>query len=108
MTKMHNLMSIACSAYATRQNYVRAVRSLGLYYSCVPEDCDVHQIKAWLIHERDKLNLSSSTLNMRVCGLKYYFRHIAKRLDLVVDSYDMGPFTHVYAYQGFRSTTQKY
>ena len=41
-------------------------------------------IKAFLIHERDKLNLSSSTVNLRVCGIKYYFRNVVHRLDLVV------------------------
>jgi hypothetical protein len=29
--------------------------------------------------------LSSSALNLRVCGIKYYFRNVVRRLDLVVD-----------------------
>ena len=29
--------------------------------------------------------LSSSALNLRVCGVKYYFRYVVKRPDLAVD-----------------------
>ncbi len=43
-----------------------------------------HALKKFLVSLRDSGRLSSSSLNLRVCGLKYYFRHVAKRLDLVV------------------------
>ena len=77
-------MSLANMAFATRQNYIRGVQHLILHYQCLPEDCSVDQLKAFLIHERDKRELSSSSLNLRVCGLKYYFRKVVHRLDLVV------------------------
>ncbi len=77
-------MSLEGKASATIQNYVRAPKELMLYYDKLPEECTVEQIKSFLIAQRDKLNLSSSTVNMRVCGLKHYFRRIANRLDLVV------------------------
>ena len=77
-------MSIANMAFATRQSYIRGVQHLILHYQRLPEQCTVDQLKAFLIHERDKRELSASSLNLRVCGLKYYFRHVADRLDLVV------------------------
>jgi site-specific recombinase XerD len=81
---MDNTMSLANMAFATRQNYLRGVQHLILHYQRLPEQCSVDQLKAFLIHERDKRELSASSLNLRVCGLKYYFRHVVDRLDLVV------------------------
>ncbi|MBK8348556.1 MAG: phage integrase N-terminal SAM-like domain-containing protein [Saprospiraceae bacterium] len=77
-------MSLANHAEASIYSYLTAVKSLIVYYGKEPEQCTVDEIKAFLIHERDKLNLSSSTVNLRVCGIKYYFRNVVNRLDLVV------------------------
>jgi len=77
-------MSLANMAFATRQNYIRGVRDLILHYQCLPEQCTVDQLKAFLVGERDRRGLSASSLNLRVCGLKYYCRHVVHRLDLVV------------------------
>jgi integrase/recombinase XerD len=49
----------------------------------VPEMLDVDQIKGHLAGFRGKL--SSSALNSRVCGIKYYFRKVVHRPDLAVD-----------------------
>lgn len=77
-------MALKGSAFATRQNYLRGVKVLIEHYQRVPEDCSVDEIKTYLVYQREQLNIASSTLNVRVCSLKYYFRHIAQRLDLVV------------------------
>ena len=80
---MDDHMCIANSAKATRINYVRGVKVLILHYQKVPEDCTVHEIKSFLVHLKDTMNYSSSTLNLRICSLKYYFREVVNRLDLV-------------------------
>ncbi len=77
-------MILLNNAYATRQNYIRGVRALILYYQRLPENCTVDELKAFLVYERDERGQSASTVNLRVCGLKYYFRHVVHRLDLVV------------------------
>jgi len=77
-------MALKGSAFATRQNYLRGIKILIEYYQRLPEDCTVDEIKSYLVYQREQLNIASSTLNVRVCSLKYYFRHIANRLDLVV------------------------
>lgn len=81
---MDTHMSLKGSAFATRQNYLRGLKVLIEYYHRVPEECTVDEIKTYLVYQRDTLNIASSTLNVRVCALKYYFRHIVQRLDLVV------------------------
>lgn len=78
-------MSIEGKASATIQNYLRAPKELMLHYSKVPEQCTVEEIKSFLVAQRDTLQLSSSTVNMRVCGLKHYYRRVANRADLVVN-----------------------
>jgi len=81
---MDNHMNLASMAFATRQNYIRSVKILIEHYQKVPEQCSVDEIKKYLVYQKDVLNTASSTLNIRVASLKYYFRHIVKRLDLVV------------------------
>ena len=77
-------MSLKNNAFATRQNYIRGVRDLILHFQRLPENCTVDEIKAFLVFIRDDRGLSSSTINTRICGLKYYFRFVVHRLDLVV------------------------
>lgn len=81
---MNNHMILRNNADATRVNYVRGVRDLMMSLQKLPEDCDVNEIKSFLVKLRDIGQLSSSSINIRVCGLKYYFRHVVDRLDLVV------------------------
>lgn len=77
-------MSLKNHAFDTRKSYIRGLRELMLYYQKLPEDCSVEEIKAFLVYQRDQKQYSSSTVNLRVCGLKYYFREVVHRLDLVV------------------------
>ena len=84
MQRMDNHMSISGNTFATRQNYVRGLRQLMVHQNKLPEECTVDEIKSYLVHERDKSNLSSSTINIRVCSLKFYFREVVYRPDLVV------------------------
>jgi site-specific recombinase XerD len=81
---MDNHMTLSNNAWATRQNYLRGIRDLMLHLSKRPEDCSVDELKAYLVHVRDKQQLSSSSVNLRICGLKYYCREVVNRLDLVV------------------------
>jgi integrase/recombinase XerD len=81
---MENHMSLANNAPATQVNYIRGVRHLMITLDRLPEDCTIHQIKGFLVKLREAGQLSSSSINIRVCGLNFYFRHVAKRIDLVV------------------------
>ncbi|MEE9439332.1 MAG: tyrosine-type recombinase/integrase [Saprospiraceae bacterium] len=81
---MNNHMTLRDNALATRVNYIRGVRHLMLTLNRLPESCDLNQIKGFLVNLRNTGQLSSSSINLRVCGSKYYFRHVVNRLDLVV------------------------
>ena len=77
-------MSLIGNAFATRRSYLRGIRALMLFYQRLPEECSVDEIKAFLIFQKKQRQLSASTVNLRVCSLKYYFREVVHRLDLVV------------------------
>ncbi len=81
---MNDHMILRNNAEATKINYVRGVRHLMLTLNKLPEECEVAAIKGFLARLRDSGQLSSSSINLRVCGLKYYFRYVVGRLDLVV------------------------
>jgi len=77
-------MSLIGNAFATRRSYLRGIRALMLYYQRLPESCTVDELKSFLVFQKEQRQLSSSTVNLRVCSLKYYFREVVHRLDLVV------------------------
>ncbi|MEZ5043333.1 MAG: phage integrase N-terminal SAM-like domain-containing protein [Saprospiraceae bacterium] len=81
---MDNHINLSNNALATRTNDVSGVRHLMMQLGNLPEDCSVDEIKGFLAKLRDTGQLSSSSINLRVCGLKYYFRHMVNRLDLMV------------------------
>ena len=80
---MESHMVVSGSPLSTQITYIRAVRDLMEDCGAIPENLTAERIKAHLSSLRGRL--SSSPLNLRVCGIKYYFRHVVKRLDLVVD-----------------------
>lgn len=81
--KLENHLILSGSPLGTQRSYIRPVRDLMEATGKVPEDLTADQIKAHLVSFQGKL--SSSALNLRVCGIKYYFRHVVRRLDLVVN-----------------------
>ena len=84
MRKMEEVMVLKNHATATRISYLRGIRELMCYHQQLPEECTVEEIITFLVFQRDEQKYSASTVNLRVCGLKYYFRHVVHRLDLVV------------------------
>jgi integrase/recombinase XerD len=76
-------MLVSGSPLGTQKPYMRSVRDLMESCQSIPEQLSADQIKLHVSSYRSRL--SSSALNMRVCGIKYYFRYVVRRLDLVVD-----------------------
>jgi integrase/recombinase XerD len=83
LSKMLAQMSLSGNSVGTQKPYLRAVRDLMESCKSIPELLTADEIKAHLVSFRGKI--SSSALNLRVCGIKFYFRNVVRRLDLVVD-----------------------
>lgn len=76
-------MQLGGNSMGTQKPYIRAVRDLMESCQSLPEHLSADQIKAHLVGYRGKL--SSSALNLRVCGIKFYFRYVVKLPNLAVD-----------------------
>jgi site-specific recombinase XerD len=72
-------------AESTIISYARAVRDLMEMTGKVPLDLKESDIIAHLTQLRDSRDLSSSALNARISALKYLYRDVLRRLDIVVD-----------------------
>jgi site-specific recombinase XerD len=76
-------MVVSGSPLTTQITYLRSLRDLMEDCGDIPENLSAEGIKKHLSSLR--VQLSSSALNGRVCAIKYYFRNVEKRPDLVVD-----------------------
>jgi site-specific recombinase XerD len=70
---------------STQISYARAVRDLMEATGKVPLDCAEQEVIRHLTDYRDRYNLSSSALNSRISGIKYLYREVYRRLDIIVD-----------------------
>ena len=68
----------------TQITYSRSLCDLMESTGKVPLDCTEQDIIAHLVKLRDERNLSSSALNGRICGIRYYYREVLHRLDIIV------------------------
>lgn len=80
---MADHLTVAGRAHATVINYVRGVRDLQHHYDRPADQLTREEIIAFLASRKPKL--SSSTLNTLICSLKYYFRNVVRRHELIVD-----------------------
>lgn len=80
---MANHITVAGLAKSTAHNYVRALRDLQERTGKPADKLTRDELLAYLAARRK--HLSPSTLNTAICALKYYYREVAQRLDLVVD-----------------------
>ncbi|MCB9351970.1 MAG: hypothetical protein H6573_31430 [Lewinellaceae bacterium] len=64
-------------------NYVRSLRDVQERTGKLTDELTRDELLVYLAARRK--HLSASTLNTVVCALKYYYREVARRLELVVD-----------------------
>ena len=82
---MVNHLRLSGAAEATTINYTRAVRDLMHATGKTPDQLCESGIIDHLNRYRDRKKLSPSALNIRICGIKYYFREVAHRLDIDIN-----------------------
>lgn len=76
-------MRVSGLADSTVLSYVRILRDVQHYFEQSADELTRNDLLAYLAHKRN--TCSSSSLNMQVCALKYFYREVAQRQDLVVD-----------------------
>lgn len=80
---MADHLTVAGLAKSTALNYVRSLRDVQERTGKPADELTRDELLAYLAARRK--HLSASTLNTVVCALKYYYREVARRLELVVD-----------------------
>ncbi len=60
----------------TIKGYMAAIKRLHAFYSLAPEQISEDQLIAFICHIKEGLNLSSVSMRIAVCAIKYFYRHI--------------------------------
>ena len=75
-------MTIAGIAPATSKSYLRAIRDLSLHFEAAPADLSTDQILDHLHFYKEQKKVGSSTMNIRICGIRFYYREVLQRTDM--------------------------
>ena len=75
-------LQIAGIAPSTSKSYLRAVRDLSLHAGRSPVDLEIEDILDHLAHYKASRKIGSSTMNTRICGIRFYYREVLGRLDM--------------------------
>jgi integrase/recombinase XerD len=63
----------------TQDAYVRAVRQLAEHYGKSPDRINEEELRQYFLHLKNAKQVSSSTLNVALNGIKFFYRHTLKR-----------------------------
>ena len=75
-------MGLAGMSPATAKSYLRAIRDLSLHFDLPPDELSVDQIIDHLHFYKEQKKIGSSTLNTRICGIRFYYREVLQRNDM--------------------------
>jgi len=77
--RMEDAMVARGFASRTRSSYLWAVRSLARFYHRPPDEISDEEVQAFLVHLLRERQLSSSTCNVVVHGLRFFYHATLKR-----------------------------
>jgi integrase/recombinase XerD len=66
-------MELAGLGAGTREEYLRAVRQLAVYYKRSPDRISERQVQDYLIYVRDELGVARGTFGPIFAGLKFFY-----------------------------------
>lgn len=69
----------------TTRMYLGVIRRLAAFYRRSPAELDTRSVSAWLVHRLDTEGISASNLKMHVAGLKYFYREVVHRPEVVAE-----------------------
>jgi integrase/recombinase XerD len=72
-------------ASRTRSSYLWAVTSLARFYRRAPDQISDAEVQAYLVHLLRERQLASSTCNVVVCGLRFFYHTTLKRARTTFD-----------------------
>lgn len=72
--KMIEDMQLRGLAKSTRESYVAAVVELARHYGKSPEQLSEAELRAWFLYLKNEKKVAPSTLNQKLCALKFFYR----------------------------------
>jgi site-specific recombinase XerD len=66
----------------TIEAYVSAVAQLAAYYRRSPEGVSIEEVRDWLHHLITQRKAAFSTVNQKLAGIRFFYRHVLGREDL--------------------------
>lgn len=75
-------LQIADIAPSTSKCYLRAIRDLSLHAGRAPAELEIEDILDHLAHYKATRQIGSSSMNTRICGIRFYYREVLGRLDM--------------------------
>lgn len=60
----------------TRESYVACVAGLARYYRCPPDQLDVQQIQAYLLHLIEERKLAYASVNQAACAIRFLLARV--------------------------------
>jgi integrase/recombinase XerD len=72
-------MQLRGLAEGTQHAYVRAVRQLTKHYGKSPDHISQEEVRQYFLYLRNDRQLSSSTLTVALCGVKFFYQQTLKR-----------------------------
>jgi site-specific recombinase XerD len=67
----------------TQQMYVAAVSHFARYFRRSPDQLGPEEVHEWQLHLRDQAHVSWSAFNVNMCALRFFYRHVLERDDMI-------------------------
>ena len=85
LEKMRNRMVAHNLAKSTINGYVHGTKQLVLFCNKPFSFIESDDIYAFLVYLKEERGLSRDTMRIAACGIKYLFKYLLKRVDIVSD-----------------------
>lgn len=83
--RMDDAMVARGFASRTRSSYLWAVAGMAKFYRRAPDQLSDQEVEAYLVHLHRERQLSTSTCNVVVCALRFFYHVLLKRPPLTFD-----------------------
>ena len=83
--QMESTLRLRNASPRTTRMYVEVLFRLAKFYRRSPAELDARAVRAWLVHRLDADGIRASNLKMHVAGLKFFYREVVRRPEVVAD-----------------------
>lgn len=77
--KMQEALQLSGRALKTQEVYLRSIRQLQEYCKKPVEKLTNKDIKKYFLYKRNEIKWSNVTLNIHLCGIKFYFENVLEK-----------------------------